>query len=97
MEIFLHVETWVSLVTLTFLEIVLGIENVMPPNPYRKESYDEVSVAALKTARMETSFYDGFEFEYADLYVNASNLKLLKTDLWVMKEAVKVIIKGKGL
>ena len=45
-----------------------------------------------------TDFGDpSFEFEYADLYVNASNLKLLKTDLWVMKEAVKVIIKGKGL
>ena len=29
MEIFLQAETWVSLVTLTFLEIVLGIDNVI--------------------------------------------------------------------
>ena len=53
-------------------EIVLGIENVMPPNPYRKESYDEVSVAALKTARMETRFYDCFRFEYIDCYGSVS-------------------------
>jgi predicted tellurium resistance membrane protein TerC len=29
MEIFLHAETWVSLITLTFLEIVLGIDNII--------------------------------------------------------------------
>ena len=29
MEIFLHAETWVSLLTLTFLEIILGIDNVI--------------------------------------------------------------------
>ena len=29
MEIFLHVETWVALLTLTFLEIVLGIDNII--------------------------------------------------------------------
>ena len=29
MEIFLHAETWVSLLTLTFLEIVLGIDNII--------------------------------------------------------------------
>ncbi|MCL4125769.1 UNVERIFIED_CONTAM: hypothetical protein GTU68_017461 [Idotea baltica] len=29
MEIFLQVETWVSLITLTFLEIVLGIDNII--------------------------------------------------------------------
>ena len=29
MEIFLQAETWISLLTLTFLEIVLGIDNVI--------------------------------------------------------------------
>lgn len=29
MEIFLHVETWIALLTLTFLEIVLGIDNII--------------------------------------------------------------------
>ena len=29
MEIFLHAETWIALLTLTFLEIVLGVDNVI--------------------------------------------------------------------
>lgn len=29
MEIFLHAETWIALVTLTFLEVVLGIDNII--------------------------------------------------------------------
>lgn len=29
MEIFLHAETWIALLTLTFLEIVLGIDNII--------------------------------------------------------------------
>ena len=29
MEIFLQVDTWVALLTLTFLEIVLGIDNII--------------------------------------------------------------------
>ncbi len=29
MEIFMHSETWISLLTLTFLEIVLGIDNII--------------------------------------------------------------------
>lgn len=29
MEIFLHLETWIALLTLTFLEIVLGIDNLI--------------------------------------------------------------------
>jgi predicted tellurium resistance membrane protein TerC len=29
MEIFLHSETWISLLTLTFLEIILGIDNII--------------------------------------------------------------------
>ena len=29
MEIFLHIDTWVALLTLTFLEIVLGIDNMV--------------------------------------------------------------------
>ena len=29
MEIFLHLDTWVALLTLTFLEIILGIDNVI--------------------------------------------------------------------
>jgi len=29
MEIFLHVDTWVALLTLTFLEIILGIDNIV--------------------------------------------------------------------
>lgn len=29
MEIFLETDTWISLLTLTFLEIVLGIDNII--------------------------------------------------------------------
>lgn len=29
MEIFFHIETWIALLTLTFLEIVLGVDNVI--------------------------------------------------------------------
>lgn len=29
MEIFLHTETWIALLTLTFLEVVLGIDNII--------------------------------------------------------------------
>lgn len=29
MEIFLQVDTWIALLTLTFLEIVLGIDNIV--------------------------------------------------------------------
>ena len=29
MEIFSHIDTWVALLTLTFLEIVLGIDNII--------------------------------------------------------------------
>ena len=29
MEIFLHADTWIALVTLTFLEIILGIDNII--------------------------------------------------------------------
>lgn len=29
MEIFLHAETWIALLTLTFLEIVLGVDNII--------------------------------------------------------------------
>src|SRR5688500_6245901 len=29
MEIFLHTSTWVSLLTLTFLEVILGIDNII--------------------------------------------------------------------
>ena len=29
MEVFLHVDTWVALLTLTFLEVVLGIDNII--------------------------------------------------------------------
>lgn len=29
MEIFLQVDTWIALLTLTFLEIVLGIDNII--------------------------------------------------------------------
>jgi hypothetical protein len=53
-------------------EIVLGIENVMPPNPHRKESYDRVWVAGLKTSRIDTSTYQGFKFNYADCYGTVS-------------------------
>ncbi|MDP3312799.1 TerC family protein [Lutibacter sp.] len=45
MEIFLHADTWVALLTLTFLEIILGIDNIifisitagkLPPNQVKK-------------------------------------------------------------
>ena len=45
MEIFLQADTWVALLTLTFLEIILGIDNIifisitagkLPPNQIKK-------------------------------------------------------------
>ena len=47
MEIFLQADTWVALLTLTFLEIILGIDNIifisitagkLPPNQIKKGS-----------------------------------------------------------
>ena len=29
MEIFLHADAWIALLTLTFLEIILGIDNII--------------------------------------------------------------------
>ncbi|MFY9241710.1 MAG: TerC family protein [Polaribacter sp.] len=56
MEIFLHLETWVSLVTLTFLEIVLGIDNIifisitankLPKNQVRKATLIGLAMAMI--------------------------------------------------
>lgn len=29
MEVFLQIDTWIALLTLTFLEIILGIDNII--------------------------------------------------------------------
>lgn len=52
--------------------IILGIKDVMPKNPYRTESYDEVSVASRYHERIDISAYNGFEFEYFKGYGSIS-------------------------
>lgn len=56
MEIFLYAETWVSLLTLTFLEIVLGIDNVifisisankLPKNQVKKATLIGLALAMI--------------------------------------------------
>ncbi|PQJ78171.1 TerC family protein [Polaribacter porphyrae] len=56
MEIFLHAETWVSLLTLTFLEIILGIDNVifisisankLPKNQVKKATLVGLALAMI--------------------------------------------------
>ncbi len=56
MEIFLHSETWIALLTLTFLEIVLGIDNIifisivagkLPKNKQRKARLIGLSLALI--------------------------------------------------
>ncbi len=56
MEIFLHVDTWVALLTLTFLEIILGIDNIifisisankLPENQRKKATYIGISLAMI--------------------------------------------------
>jgi len=56
MEIFLQAETWVSLITLTFLEIVLGIDNIifisisankLPENQVRKATLLGLALAMI--------------------------------------------------
>ena len=56
MEIFLQVDTWVALLTLTFLEIVLGIDNIifisisankLPENQRKKATYVGISLAMV--------------------------------------------------
>lgn len=56
MEIFLHAETWVSLLTLTFLEIILGIDNIifisisankLPQNQVKKATLIGLALAMI--------------------------------------------------
>ena len=56
MEIFLHSETWIALITLTFLEIVLGIDNIifisivagkLPQNQQKKARLIGLSLALI--------------------------------------------------
>lgn len=56
MEIFLHAETWVSLLTLTFLEIILGIDNIifisisankLPKNQVKKATLIGLALAMI--------------------------------------------------
>ena len=56
MEIFLQVETWVSLLTLTFLEIILGIDNIifisisankLPENQVKKATLIGLALAMI--------------------------------------------------
>lgn len=54
MEIFLQIDTWVALLTLTFLEVVLGIDNIifisisankLPENQRKKATFLGISIA----------------------------------------------------
>jgi predicted tellurium resistance membrane protein TerC len=56
MEIFLHADTWIALVTLTFLEIILGIDNIifisisankLPANQVRKATLLGLALAMI--------------------------------------------------
>lgn len=56
MEIFLHADTWVALLTLTFLEVVLGIDNVifisisankLPQNQVKKATIIGLALAMI--------------------------------------------------
>lgn len=56
MEIFLHSETWVALLTLTFLEIILGIDNIifisisankLPANQVKKTTFVGLALAMV--------------------------------------------------
>lgn len=56
MELFSHSETWVALLTLTFLEIILGIDNIifisisankLPENQVKKATYLGLSLAMI--------------------------------------------------
>jgi predicted tellurium resistance membrane protein TerC len=56
MEIFLHADTWVALLTLTFLEIILGIDNIifisisankLPENQVRKATLLGLALAMI--------------------------------------------------
>ncbi len=54
MEIFLHAETWIALLTLTFLEVVLGIDNIifisLISNKLPKEDQKKVRLIGLSLA-----------------------------------------------
>ena len=56
MEIFLNADTWVALITLTFLEVVLGIDNIifisisankLPENQVKRATYIGLLLAML--------------------------------------------------
>tara|TARA_B100000787_G_scaffold169218_1_gene159798 strand:+ start:6274 stop:7050 length:777 start_codon:yes stop_codon:yes gene_type:complete len=56
MELFLHIDTWVALLTLTFLEIILGIDNIifisisankLPKEEQKKATFLGLSLAML--------------------------------------------------
>ncbi|WP_339662594.1 TerC family protein [uncultured Polaribacter sp.] len=54
MEIFLHADTWIALVTLTFLEIILGIDNIIfisiTANKLPKEQIKKATLLGLALA-----------------------------------------------
>lgn len=56
MDLFLHADTWVALITLTFLEIILGIDNIifisisankLPANQVKKATYTGLALAMI--------------------------------------------------
>jgi len=60
MELFLQVDTWVALITLTFLEIILGIDNIIfisiSANKLPKEQQKKATFLGLALAMIHSYF-----------------------------------------
>jgi len=79
MEIFLQVDTWVALLTLTFLEIVLGIDNIIfisiSANKLPEEKQKKATVVGLALAMITRVL----------LLLGVSYLIALKEPFWVIE------------
>ncbi|MGJ8744568.1 TerC family protein [Polaribacter sp.] len=84
MEIFLHADAWVALITLTFLEIVLGIDNIifisisankLPENQIRKATLLGLALAMITRIILLFSVSYLIAFKEPFIEINAGWIK----------------------
>ncbi len=101
MEIFLHSETWIALITLTFLEIVLGIDNIifisivagkLPQNQQKKARLFGLSLALI--VRVALLFGISWLVSLTEPVVTIANFGLSWRDLILIAGGLFLIAKS---